>query len=71
MNWKGEELSPLRPSDGMGDFMRFTSEDRDDAGHASALEGFTQPPATEPASRRLSRIGIFRRLSDHNVLRLL
>ena len=71
MHWKGQELSPLRPGEGMGDFMHFTSE-ADDAGQEHRnIDGFTCHPAEEPAGRRLSRIGIFRRLNDHNVLRLL
>lgn len=58
--------------DGMGDFMRFTTDAaRDTRDGVAGAEGFTQWPADEPAIRRLSRIGIFRRVAGHGVLRLL
>ncbi|MEO5798256.1 MAG: hypothetical protein ABIZ70_14305 [Gemmatimonadales bacterium] len=65
-----DELPPLKPGEGMGDFMRFTT-DAPDSSLAELGDGFTCHPEIEPASRRLSRIGIFRRLNDQNVLRLL
>ncbi|MEP6591457.1 MAG: hypothetical protein ABJC19_09765 [Gemmatimonadota bacterium] len=65
-----DELPPLKPTDGMGDCMRFTS----DAPEPTLVEtddAFTCHPEREAATLRLSRIGIFRRLNDRHVLRLL
>ncbi len=72
MNTNDAGLSELQDGEGMGDFMRFTT---DAPGHAldsaAGADAFTRWPADEPAIRRLSRIGIFRRVAGHGVLRLL
>lgn len=62
----------LPEGEGLGDFMRFTSDAASEQpGAESGADGFTRWPANEPAIRRLSRIGIFRRVAGHGVLRLL
>ncbi|MES2124924.1 MAG: hypothetical protein V4503_09605 [Gemmatimonadota bacterium] len=65
-----DDLPPLRPDEGMGDFMKFTTDAADPDGAESTI-GFARHPETEPASQRLSRIGIFRRLNSRDLLRLL
>jgi hypothetical protein len=64
--------SHLKAGEGMGDFMRFTSDAPPvHEGPAPTPEGFTRWPVDEPAVRRLSRIGVFRRVAGHGTLRLL
>ena len=61
----------LNPGDGLGDFMRFTSDAPSPAGEpVPAPQGFTRWPANEPAVRRLSRIGMFRRTAGRGLRRL-
>jgi hypothetical protein len=61
----------LKPGDGMGDFMRFTTDAPwPDGVRPSPPDGFTRWPANEPAIRRLSRIGMFRRTAGRGLRRL-
>lgn len=61
----------LKPGDGMGDFMRFTTDGRFSPRDADpTTHGFTQWPANESATRRLSRIGMFQRTAGRGLRRL-
>ena len=65
------ESGGLKPGDGMGDFMRFTSDAPWPVGEPGPVSpGFTRWPANEPAIRRLSRIGMFRRTAGRGLRRL-